>query len=259
MKKILFFFFIFLLIPCVQVHAAKNPYSHYETLEETEEKIVSCTWYAWQEAHNRAKVDLPSFGSAKNWYDKASSYGYAVGSTPKANSIAVYSGGTNGHVAYVMTVEDTSMTVNEAGIYIYEKEYDEAGNVISSKKVPYNKTGIYVGNTSTKEVGKHRDEDDLSSVILIGFIYLDQSPTTKTTTETTTTTTTTTITTTTQSSTVSTTTTELSKPTETTTIKPNVEETEEEQKLDKSKYTYIMLMDIAFVIITICIIYLVRQ
>lgn len=184
MKKnslIIILLLIIVILPS-KVLAISNPYSKYETISRTKDKMINCTWYAWQQAYEKKGVALPSFGNAKNWYKKASSAGYKVGSTPKVNSIAVYTYETYGHVAYVVSLDGEYMTVNEGGVYTYEQKFDDDGNLISSKKVAYNKTGIYEGNISTSIVGRHRYDDNESSSILTGFIYLDELPQNTTTT-----------------------------------------------------------------------------
>lgn len=66
---------------------------------------TNCTWTAWQQAYNRLGISLPAWGNAKNWFSGAQASGYATGSTPRANSIVVFSAQSwnnyYGHVAYV--------------------------------------------------------------------------------------------------------------------------------------------------------------
>lgn len=73
---------------------------------------INCTWYAWNMANEKAHVVLPSLGNAKDWYNNASSLGYTVGTTPRANSIVVWGGWTSyGHVGYVESVGDNVINV----------------------------------------------------------------------------------------------------------------------------------------------------
>lgn len=79
----------------------------------------NCTWSAWQLYFNATGISLPNLGNAGQWYSNAAAYGYSVGSTPAAGSIAVY----NGHVAYVTSVNaDGSVNIAEGG---YSGHYNE--------------------------------------------------------------------------------------------------------------------------------------
>lgn len=71
--------------------------------------VGQCTWYCWSKAHSKAnaypernlKVDnLPTVDAYK-WANIAKSNGFTIGDTPKKDSIAVWSNGSSGHVAYV--------------------------------------------------------------------------------------------------------------------------------------------------------------
>lgn len=181
------------LVSINQVYAASNPYNQKERVPNNPtDEMTNCTWYAWQQAYDNMGVALPSLGNAKNWYSKAKSLGWHVGTEAKPNSIAVWGSSTYGHVGYVVSVNGSRMTVNEGGIYDVQREFDEAGNMISIKYVAYNGTGIYNGNWASTVIGGPRyEESDNSGSKLIGFIYLDYVPPTtvaiKTTKKTTTT------------------------------------------------------------------------
>ena len=80
--------------------------------------VGECTWYA----HLR-RPDLPYFpgvsGNAKNWITAARKYGFPTGSTPEKGAVAVfqpgqYGAGFYGHVAYVVSVDGSVMTIAEA-------------------------------------------------------------------------------------------------------------------------------------------------
>lgn len=73
-----------------------------------------CTWYAWGRANEVKGTKLPCRGDAKSWYSVAANNGYSVGSTPRKNSIAVWSNGTYGHVAYVEKVSGNNVTITES-------------------------------------------------------------------------------------------------------------------------------------------------
>lgn len=150
--------FVFLDI----ANAETNPYNKMQTIEGV--TTVSCTWFAWQEAYEKTGIELPRWGNAVNWYERAKIAGYSVGSTAKVNSIAVWQNSNNvyGHVAYVVSVNGDNMTINEGGVttLVVNKETNE---VI---KAPYNGNGVYYGNVLS--VSNKRSETSF----LLGFIYL---------------------------------------------------------------------------------------
>lgn len=55
----------------------------------------------------------PSWGDARNWYYRAPSSGYKVGSTPAAHAIAWTTRGPAGHVAYVEQASGTAVLIAE--------------------------------------------------------------------------------------------------------------------------------------------------
>lgn len=144
------------------VNAETNPYNKMQTIEGV--TTVSCTWFAWQEAYERIGVELPRWGNAVNWYERASLAGFSVGSIAKTNSIAVWQNSNNvyGHIAYVTNVNGTTMTINEGGLttLVVSQETNEV------VKVPYNGNGIYYGNVLS--LSNKRSETSF----LLGFIYL---------------------------------------------------------------------------------------
>lgn len=146
-KVLLLSFFAFITFMVTSnVYAASNPYGKYQSLYGI--TTVRCTWYAWQQAYEHTGVALPGWGNAQEWYNSAISAGYKVGSEAKPNSIAVWSSSDGyGHVGFVVSVDGNIMTVNEAGIVTEENE----GIVNDSHKY------TTAGN-------------------LIGFIYLDEAP-----------------------------------------------------------------------------------
>lgn len=86
--------------------------------------IGQCTWYCWAKAHAKAAAypdrnldvsNLPTCG-AGSWATVAADNGYTVSSTPKSDSIAVWSGG---HVAYVELYDSSTQEVcfSEANWY----------------------------------------------------------------------------------------------------------------------------------------------
>ena len=146
-KVLLLSFFAFITFMVTSnVYAASNPYGKKQSLYGI--ACVRCPWYAWQQAYEHTKVALPGWGNAQEWYNSAISAGYKVGSEAKPNSIAVWSSSDGyGHVGFVVSVDGNIMTVNEAGIVTEENE------------------GIVNGSHKYTTAGN-----------LIGFIYLDEAP-----------------------------------------------------------------------------------
>lgn len=97
---------------------AKNPFAQNNYYGQ-------CTWYAWGRANEVTGKDVPCRGDARTWYSTARNNGYSVGSTPRANSIAVWSNGTYGHVAYVESVNGDTVTITESNWdkVTYSKQY----------------------------------------------------------------------------------------------------------------------------------------
>ena len=112
---VLFTLIIGMMFPVCNVSAASNPYPYQHNLTNDGHYVVNCTWYAWQLAYERTGVALPGFGNAGQWYDAAASYGYSVGQTPAANSIAVWTNGSYGHVTYVTSVSGSDIFIEEGG------------------------------------------------------------------------------------------------------------------------------------------------
>lgn len=141
-----------------------NPYPtlqrSYNEYYKRELSQIPCTWYAWQHAYDRLGISLPVFGNgyAYDWYNGAqndTTYKNKVGTTPKANSIACYTGNTWGHVAYVTGVNnDGTMIVDEGGYA--PTSYERGGD------------GTVTNRTVSSVVGNVSD-----GLKLVGFIYLD--------------------------------------------------------------------------------------
>lgn len=77
-----------------------------------------CTWYV-----KNKRPDLPNnLGNANTWVSRASSQGYATGSTPRVGAVAYQPASSLGHVAYVEAVHnDGTVTVSEMnwrGLYV---------------------------------------------------------------------------------------------------------------------------------------------
>ncbi len=138
----------------ISVSAVENPYPTNQIIGGV--STVPCTYYAWQQVYDNMGVNMPNFGNAKNWYTSAQSKGYAVGSTPKAKSVAVWTNSGYGHVAYVVSVNGSKMTVNEGGMY-------------NTDGSACNGNGIIKGSVCNSTVGSKKSS--YSSSVLVGFIY----------------------------------------------------------------------------------------
>ncbi len=88
--------------------------------------VGQCTWYCWSKAHAK-KSAYPSRGintdhiptsGAGLWVKDAQKY-YNIGETPKKDSIAVWTNGSSGHVAYVEDYDPNTSEVcySEANWY----------------------------------------------------------------------------------------------------------------------------------------------
>lgn len=145
----------------IAVQAASNPYPTQQDVDGDGYYEVPCTRFAWQQAYDKLGIALPAWGNAGNWYSAAKNAGMSVGSVPKANSIAVWTGDTYGHVAYVTAVSGTNtFTVNEGG----RTDLDRTSS-----------HGVAYGYTLTNAVGQRRPYD--TGKTLAGFIYLSNTPT----------------------------------------------------------------------------------
>ena len=144
------------------VSAASNPYPKMQTIDAV--TTVSCTYFAWQQVYEKLGIELPRWGNAVNWYERAKKANFQVGSEARANSIAVWQNSNSiyGHVAYVLRVNGNNMVINEGGITILK--HNSGTNDI--EKIPYNGDGIYYNNI-VPSIGSRSKTSSL-----IGFIYL---------------------------------------------------------------------------------------
>lgn len=128
-----------------------------------------CTWYAWGRAYELTGVALNECtGNAAKWYNAAKNAGRSVGSTPKANSIAVF--GTSagyGHVGYVEAVNGDTVTLSESNNSAYGKVTTGYVNSLAEGITYY--CGAH--NFSSSKL-KNR----YSGEWLIGYIYLVNDP-----------------------------------------------------------------------------------
>lgn len=154
------------LIPVLsnQVSAATNVYPMWQDGDSDGYSEIRCTYYAWQQVYDTLGVAMPNWGNAGSWYANASAAGYAVGSTPKVNSVAVWKSGSYGHVAFVTGISGDKIIVNEGG------RADRDGWV--NGKAGTDSDGVLHGSTSPSAVGSVRYGTDT----LLGYIYFDGAP-----------------------------------------------------------------------------------
>ena len=82
--------------------------------------VGECTWYCLGRAHEAKGVRGLPISNAKKWYDQAKSAGFKVTTSsddPIADSIAVWTKGTYGHVAFVESVRNGIVYFSEANWY----------------------------------------------------------------------------------------------------------------------------------------------
>lgn len=147
-----------------KANAASNVYGMWQDTDEDGYWKVRCTYFAWQQAYDTLGIALPNWGNAVNWYSGAKNAGYAVGSTPQANSIAVWEAGTYGHVAFVTGVSGNNIIVNEGGRMDKDGWYNG--------KATTDTDGIVYGDTAPSAVGSWR----WGTHKLLGYIYLTEAP-----------------------------------------------------------------------------------
>ena len=126
-----------------------------------------CTWYAYGRALELTGKSLPCRGNAGTWYSVAESNGWSVGSTPRANSIAVFSTYSGyGHVAYVEAVNGSTVTLSEANNGVYGNTTDQTQSSLAAGITYY--SGSHDFTTSqlqNRYTGTYWEK-------LIGYIYL---------------------------------------------------------------------------------------
>lgn len=165
------FVFIIFLAGILESKAASNPYN------KNFNGGINCTWFAWQQAHDKAGVDLPGWGNANTWFASAKKAGYETGMTPRVNSIVVWQWNNLGHVGYVERVYGDS-------IYVWDSvhpdgcpgEMPDLYNCWDKHTLEEVDNGACDGvSTAPHGCYSHatywHEEGDL-----IGYIYLDNAP-----------------------------------------------------------------------------------
>ena len=104
-----------------------------------------CTWYCYGRAYEKFGISLPMRGNAETWYDAASASGFAVGTTPRVDSIVVLRGVGSatvglGHVAYVEAMNGTTALFSEGnylGNAYHEGTIDTVSGVVEPGNAEY--------------------------------------------------------------------------------------------------------------------------
>lgn len=117
-----------------------------------------CTWFTYGRVIEKLGITLPSefYGNAIDWwYANARDGVYSYGAEPRANSIAVWSGGSKGygHVGFVEQVEGNTVYLNE-GNFNVRGAYDGSVKAMSKAQMQdrgnlFLKGYIYVGSGSS--------------------------------------------------------------------------------------------------------------
>lgn len=134
--------------------AASNPYPETQDVDKDGLYEIPCTRFAWQQVYDNFGIALPAWGNAWTWFNSAKNAGISTGYVAKPGSVAVWSGDTYGHVAYVTAASGNTFTVNEGG----RTDLDHT-----------NSHGVAYGYTLTNAVGGQRPYD--TGKTLVGFIY----------------------------------------------------------------------------------------
>lgn len=169
-KRIVFVFVIF-IFEILEVNAASNPY------KKTSSYGTNCTWYAWQQAYDKAGVALPGWGNANTWFDSAKKAGYETGTTPRAKSIVVWKWSSYGHVGYVEKVSNGKIYAWDSEGPCIDSEDEKTCFNNSIDESSYNECIKKAKTVACEYDATYWSEPG----DLIGYIYLDKAPTKPTT------------------------------------------------------------------------------
>jgi surface antigen len=82
-------------------------------LDQWKEYNRECTSFVAWALHSRNGFDMPFYDNANRWGPDAARRGFVVNSTPGLGSVAWSNTGTWGHVAYVVAINGSNVTVEE--------------------------------------------------------------------------------------------------------------------------------------------------
>lgn len=169
MKKIILIIITFTCL-MLKVDAASNPY------QKTSPYGVNCTWYAWQQAYDKAGIALPGWGNANTWLNYAKKAGYETGTTPRAKSIVVWKWDNYGHVGYVEKVSNGKIYVWDSEGPCTDTEDPDYKSCLANSpseqgdRECYQKYGKSIACEYNASYWQYPGD-------LIGYIYLDKAPT----------------------------------------------------------------------------------
>ena len=116
-----------------------------------------CTAFCWGRANEKLGISLPFTGNAQTWWSAAQGL-YQTGSDAQPNSIAVWSYGDYGHVAFIEEVNGDQVTFNEANTGP-NSNYDWGCGYVGTK-------------TLSKTTMAARNLGSSGTTQLLGYIYL---------------------------------------------------------------------------------------
>lgn len=127
-----------------------------------------CTWYAYGRALETTGKKMPT-GNAQTWLSSAVAMGYATGTEPSKNAVAVLSGGKYGHVAFVEEYTQDKLVISEGNI---GNPCSKASANCSQKEYANEHFAELVRTTTYSSFKAYQDYNTSIGYKVIGFIYL---------------------------------------------------------------------------------------
>ncbi|WP_446897354.1 SH3 domain-containing protein [Clostridium sp. LBM24168] len=194
-KKLVFSFFISASLMSINplmydnVHATGITPNTHSSAYTSEGNIFAkcgytgqCTWFTYGRVLEKLGISLPSefYGNAIDWwYANARDGIYSYGTEPRANSIAVWSGGSKGygHVGFVEQVDGNTVYLNEGNFNI-RGAYDGSVKTLSKAQMQnrgniFLKGYIYVGSGSSSS--PHTSTQIVQTTVKSGIVNVSSS------------------------------------------------------------------------------------
>lgn len=127
-----------------------------------------CTWYAYGRTLETTGKKMPT-GNAQTWLSSAVAMGYATGTEPSKNAVAVLSGGKYGHVAFVEEYTQDKLVISEGNI---GNPCSKASANCSQKEYANEHFAELVRTTTYSSFKAYQDYNTSIGYKVIGFIYL---------------------------------------------------------------------------------------
>lgn len=127
-----------------------------------------CTWYAYGRALETTGKKMPT-GNAQTWLSSAVAMGYATGTEPSKNAVAVLSGGKYGHVAFVEEYTQDKLVISEGNI---GNPCSKKTANCSQKEYANEHFAELVRTTTYSSFKAYQDYNTSIGYKVIGFIYL---------------------------------------------------------------------------------------